>query len=63
MIKKAFLSVLLIILLISMAGCMSFFPKEDEMLILPVPSYTVVEYKTINPTRGDIVNSISILST
>ncbi|HPB16609.1 MAG TPA: efflux RND transporter periplasmic adaptor subunit [Clostridia bacterium] len=63
MVKKVFLFVLLIILLISVTGCMSFFPKEDEMLILPVPSYTAVEYKTINPTRGDIVNSISILST
>ncbi len=61
MIKKAYISILLIILLICLTGCMSIFPKEDEMLLLPVPSTAPVEYKTINPTKGDIVNSITIL--
>ncbi len=61
MVKKVFLFVLLIILLISMTGCMSFFPKEDEMLILPLPSYTRVEYRTISPKKGDIINTVSIL--
>ncbi len=61
MIKKVFLFILLIILLISATGCMSLFPAEDEMLVLPAPSYTTVEYKTIKPVKGDIINTISIL--
>lgn len=56
--KKAYLSLLLIII-IFMTGCMSIFPDEDEIL-LPVPSTVTIEYKTINPTRGDIVNTISL---
>jgi multidrug efflux pump subunit AcrA (membrane-fusion protein) len=57
--KKAYLSALLIIM-IFMTGCMSIFPKKDEMLLLPVTSTVNIEYKIINPTRGDIVNTISL---
>lgn len=56
--KIAYLTILLIIM-IFMTGCMSIFPNENEML-LPVSSTITIEYKTINPTRGDIVNTISL---
>ena len=52
---------MVIVFIASSTGCMSLFPKEDEMLSIPAPSFALVEYRTITPKRGDIVNSIDVL--
>lgn len=61
MAKKIIFYIVFIILTISTTGCMSLFPKEDEMLSFPVPSFASVEYKTVKPKKGDIVKSVNIL--
>ncbi len=53
---KTFNKIILLISLVSLvafilSGCFSLLPQEDEMLPIPMPSYTVRDYRTIQAER------------
>ena len=61
--KRIAFFLIVVILVLLLTGCMSFFPEEDEMLSIPVPTFVQTEYRTIKPHRGDIIKKVNVLGT
>ncbi|MFA7672597.1 MAG: efflux RND transporter periplasmic adaptor subunit [Clostridia bacterium] len=61
MVKKILVIILTAICLLSFTGCVSLFPKEDELLTPPVEEVESYEYRTQKVIKGDIVSKISIM--
>lgn len=61
MVKKILVFLLTAICLLSFTGCVSLFPKEDELITPPAEAVESYEYRTQKVTIGDIVSKISIM--
>jgi hypothetical protein len=61
MIKKILVILLTAICLLSFTGCVSLFPKEDELITPPAREVVSSEYRTQNVKRGDIITKITIM--